>query len=162
MNVRPSPERMAAWRALIEAHGALLCRLEQELEAERGLPLSWYEVLLRLSAAEGGRLRMSELAGSVLLSRSGVTRLVDRMERAGLVRRETCPSDRRGAFAALTPAGKAALRRAAPVHLRGIEEHFARYITDEEARVLASALGRVLRAVRGDGAPGRANAASCG
>jgi DNA-binding MarR family transcriptional regulator len=148
MPARPDDSRLAAWRSLLEAHAALTELLERELVAERGLPLSRYEVLLRLVEAPGGRLRMQELASSVLLSKSGLSRLVDRMEAAGLVRRERCPSDRRGAFAVLTDQGRSALRRAAPVHLRGIQEHFARHLADGEARTLAAALGRVSAAAR--------------
>lgn len=137
---------MAAWRTLVEAHAALMARLEDELEAKRRVPLAWYEVLLRLSETPEGRLRMSDLAASVLLSKSGLTRLVDRMEAAGLVRRQTCPVDRRGAFAVITGEGRAAFRRAAAVHLRGIQEHFGRYLTEEEADALASILSRVRQA----------------
>ena len=148
MGTRPDPRRLAAWRALLEAHAAVTERLERELVAARGLPLSRYEVLLRLHQAPGGRLRMQELADSVLLSKSGLSRLVDRMEAAGLVARERCPSDRRGAFAVLTEQGRTALRRAAPVHLRGIQEHFAGHLDDDEVRVLAAALRRVAAAAR--------------
>ncbi len=148
---RPDPERLAAWRLLLETHAAVVDRLGAELEAECGLPLAWYDVLLQLSGAPQGRLRMRDLADAVLLSRSGLTRLVDRMVAAGLVCREAHPSDGRGANAVLTPAGRAALRRAAPVHLRGIEAHFARHLTDAEAGVLRTALDRVLTAELGAG-----------
>jgi DNA-binding MarR family transcriptional regulator len=143
MTTRPDAAHLAAWRALLEAHAAVTEVLEHELVAERGLPLSHYEVLLRLAGAPGARLRMQELAASVLLSKSGLSRLVDRLEAAGLVRRERCPSDRRGAFAVLTDQGRSVLRRAAPVHLRGIQQHFARHLDDQEARWLAEALDRV-------------------
>jgi DNA-binding MarR family transcriptional regulator len=86
---------------------------------------------------------MSELADAVVLSRSGVTRLVDRMVRAGLVRREACPEDRRSLYAALTPEGTRALKRARPFHLRGVAEHFGRHLSDEEAKTIAAALGRM-------------------
>jgi DNA-binding MarR family transcriptional regulator len=151
MRNRPDAPRMAAWRALLEAHAAITDLLERELEQERGLPLSKFEVLLKLAEAPEGRMRMLELAQSVLLSKSGLSRLVDRMEAAGLVRRERCPSDRRGAYAVLTDEGRRVLRRAAPVHLRGIQEHFAGKLDDHEVRVLADALGRVTAAAREDG-----------
>lgn len=151
MRNRPDAARMAAWRGLLEAHAAITDLLERELEQERGLPLSKFEVLLKLAEAPDGRMRMLELAQSVLLSKSGLSRLVDRMEEAELVRRERCPSDRRGAYAVLTDEGRRVLRRAAPVHLRGIQEHFASQIADDEARVLADALGRVAAAAREDG-----------
>lgn len=136
---------MAAWRALMEAHATLTDVLEDELQGERGMPLTWYEVLAQLQQ-HGGRLRMQELARLVLLSKSGLTRLFDRMEREGLVRREACAEDRRGTVAAILPSGRAALKRATPVHLRGIEQHFADHISDEEARVIVAALRRVVEA----------------
>jgi DNA-binding MarR family transcriptional regulator len=145
---RPDPERLAAWRLLLETHAAVVERLSHELEEECGLPLTWYDVLLQLSSAPQGRLRMRDLARAVLLSRSGLTRLVDRMEAAGMVRREAHPSDGRGANAVLTPEGRAALRRAAPVHLRGIDEHFARHLSDTDAAALRDALARVVAAER--------------
>jgi len=146
---RPDAERLAAWRLLLEAHAAVVDRLGDELEAGCGLPLTWYDVLLQLSTAPRQRRRMSDLAEAVLLSRSGLTRLVDRMVAAGLVSREAHPSDGRGAYALLTPAGRARLRRAAPLHLRGIEAHFARHLSAEDARCLRAALGRVVAAERG-------------
>ena len=118
----------------------------------RGLPLSWYEVLLWLNQAPDGRMRMGELAGSLLLTPSGVTRLVDRMEADGLVQRQQCPSDRRGWNAVITPAGRARLRSAAPVHMRGIERHFGRHLSDQEADLIADVLGRVLGDLRPDAA----------
>jgi DNA-binding MarR family transcriptional regulator len=145
---RPDPERLAVWRLLLETHAAVVDRLGRELEAECDLPLTWYDVLLQLSDAPGGRLRMRDLAAAVLLSRSGLTRLVDRMQAAGLVCREAHPSDGRGANAVLTPAGRTALRRAAPVHLRGIEDHFARHLADQDVPVLRAALDRVVTAER--------------
>ena len=148
MRNRPDAARMAAWRSLLEAHAAITDLLERELEQERGLPLSKFEVLLKLAEAPDGRMRMLELAQSVLLSKSGLSRLVDRMEEAELVRRERCPSDRRGAYAVLTDEGRRVLRRAAPVHLRGIQEHFVRHLKPEEVEVLATALARVVAAAR--------------
>jgi DNA-binding MarR family transcriptional regulator len=148
MPTRPDPRHLAAWRSLLQAHAALTELLERELVTERGLPLSRYEVLLYLAESPDGRLRMQELADSVLLSKSGLTRLVDRMEAAGLVRRERCPDDRRGAYAVLTEHGRAVLRRAAPVHLRGIQEHFGRHVGEDEARAVSAALDRVVAAAR--------------
>ncbi len=151
MRNRPDDLHLAAWRSLLEAHAAVTDLLERELEKERGLALSKFEVLLKLANAPGGRMRMLELAESVLLSKSGLSRLVDRMEEAGLVRRERCPSDRRGAFAVLTDEGGRVLRHAAPVHLRGIQEHFARHLDGDEVRVLAGLLEKVNAAARADG-----------
>jgi DNA-binding MarR family transcriptional regulator len=136
-----SASEQAAWRAFLRAHAALLGTLERELAA-RGMPIAFYDVLAQLAEA-GGRLRMRELAEAVLLSRSGLTRLVDRMERAGYVKRERCADDRRGAFATITPAGRRALRQVDPVHARGVAEHFAQHLTREETHVLTGALERV-------------------
>ena len=140
--------RVAAWRALITANALVLEKIERALAGAGLPPLGWYDVLLELSAAPGGRLRMHELAHAVVLSRSGLTRLVDRLEGAGLLRREPDPADRRGSYAAITEEGGATLRRMWPVYAAGIAEHFGRHLTDEETRVIASALGRVADAAR--------------
>jgi DNA-binding MarR family transcriptional regulator len=141
-------KREAAWRVLITAHATVVEKIERAL-LEAGLPpLGWYDVLLELSAAPDCRLRMHELARAVVLSRSGLTRLVDRLEKAGLLRREPDPSDRRGAFAVLTDEGRDVLRRMWPVYAAGIAEHFGGHVSDEEARVLTEALSRVLAAKR--------------
>ena len=105
---------LGAWRGLLRVHAALVRELDAELEAAHDLPLSSYDVLIYLQSAPGKRLRMAELADSVLLSRSGVTRLVDRLEREGLIVRDTCESDGRGCFAVLTDEGEELLARARP------------------------------------------------
>jgi DNA-binding MarR family transcriptional regulator len=142
--VRLEPLELDAWRGLLRVHAALIKDLDAELEREHGLALSSYEVLLRLDAAPGRRLRMSELAESVLLSRSGLTRLVDRLEREGLIERATCPSDARGAFAVLTAEGRAALRRAAPTHLAGVRDRFLSQFSAAELRQLKTFWERIL------------------
>jgi DNA-binding MarR family transcriptional regulator len=139
---RPEPDRLAVWRAFLEAHAAITKALEAELERERDMPLAWYDVLLQLHEADG-RLRMSELANRLLTHRSSLTRLIDRMESAGLVTREGCPSDGRGSMAVLTREGREAMRRAAPVHLRGIQEHFAGYLTDSDVVAMHRALAKL-------------------
>ena len=138
----PGDQAMDAWVGLLRAHAALVDTLEHELQEAQGLPLTWYDVLVQLRAA-GGQMRMQDLASAVLLSRSGVTRLVDRMETAGLVTRESCPSDRRGTFAAITPKGRDVFKRAHPVHLRGIERHFASVLTSAELQALAAIAAKV-------------------
>jgi DNA-binding MarR family transcriptional regulator len=143
-----APDRLAPWRLFLQAHAALVERLERDLRQRRDLPLTWYEVLLHLTRVPEGRMRMTDLASSLLLSKSGVTRLIDRMEEAGLVTRDTCPSDRRGSFAVVTDRGRAVQKKAAPVHLRGVEEHFLDHLTPAEARTLTSALEKVLVAAR--------------
>jgi DNA-binding MarR family transcriptional regulator len=134
--------RLVAWGEFLRAHAAVKAKLERELLTERGLQLTWYEVLLHLDG-RSGELRMQELARSVLLSKSGLTRLIDRMESAGLVVRQTCESDRRGSFVSITPEGARVFRAAAPVHLRGIAEHFTSHLSAEELAVLQGALARV-------------------
>ena len=138
---------MRAWARFLHAHATIVRRLEAELQGERDLGLGEFEALLQLSLADMGRLRMSELADRLVLSRSGVTRLVDRLEAAGLVARVTCPSDARGSFAELTDAGLARLHDAAPTHVRGVREHFV----DSDPR------GRARRAVAdtSSGSPSR-------
>ena len=137
------PGEMRAWRAFLEAHAVVTRRLEAELAAQANLPLAHYDVLVQLAFAPEGRLRMHELAAQVLLSRSGVTRLVDRLESEGLVRRATCASDARGAFASLTDAGLARLREATPVHLDGVRRHFADLLQPAELDQLATLLERL-------------------
>ena len=139
--------REDAWRALITAHAAAVERIERGL-LEAGLPpLSWYDVLLELSASPGCRLRMHELARAVVLSRSGLTRLVDRLEKSGLLRREPDPEDGRGSFAVLTDEGARMREKMWPVYAKGIAEHFGAHVSEEEAEILTRALGRV-RAAR--------------
>jgi DNA-binding MarR family transcriptional regulator len=140
--------REEAWRALITAHAAAVEGIERGL-LEAGLPpLSWYDVLLELSAAPVCRLRMHELASAVVLSRSGLSRLVDRLEKAGLLRREPDPADGRGSFAVLTDEGARMRERMWPVYAKGIAEHFGAHVSDEEAKILSRALGRVRAAAR--------------
>lgn len=135
--------QLAAWRAFLEAHARVIEVLSRELREETDLPLSWYDVLVHLSEAPDGQLRMQELADAVLLSKSGLTRLIDRMQRDGLVTRSACPDDRRGTYAQLTTAGRNRLRDAAPTHLRGVRDHFADLFDDDEAFQLQRLLQRV-------------------
>lgn len=147
------PTRMAAWRAFLEAHRRTTARLARELQDDEDLPLTWFDVLVQLSEAPSGSLRMQELAERVLLSQSGLTRLVDRLEAEGLVERRRCPEDGRGTLATLTRPGLARLRRAWPTHAAGVRTAFADLLTTEEAEVLARALGRVAAASQPSGAP---------
>ena len=137
---------MAAWMSLLEAHAAVTDALEERLEAELGLALSWHEVLVRLQEAPDGRLRMQDLGRSVLLTKSGVSRLVDRMQHAGLVSRAACAADRRVTYAGITPKGRRLLARAVPVFVRSFEESFARHLSQREAAALRSALAGVIAA----------------
>jgi DNA-binding MarR family transcriptional regulator len=120
--------------------------LERELLAETGMPIGWYDVLLQLAEAPQRRLRMADLAERVLLSRSGLTRLVDRLQAEGLVCRAPSPEDARGTFTVLTDEGMSRLRRAAPVHLAGISRHWLAHFDDDELRQLGQLLSRVVPA----------------
>lgn len=137
------------WRALLDAHATITQKLAAELEAERELPLSWYEVLLQLNEA-GGRLRMAELSSRMIIHKSSLTRLVDRMEDAGLVAREPCVTDGRGHYAVLTRDGRDTFRRAAPVHLRGIQREFGRHLTETDVTALQRVLAKLPRAPHRD------------
>ena len=155
---KPLAEReLKAWRGLLRTHAMLVKRLDAELEAEHGLALTSYEVLLHLNHSDGGKMRMCDVAESVLLSRSGLTRLVDRLERDGLVERVSCADDARGAFARLTDAGRAKLEAASSTHLEGVRRHFVQHFSDDELEVLGSAWDRV-----GVNAPQDGPAPSCG
>jgi DNA-binding MarR family transcriptional regulator len=140
--------RFNAWHAFLVAHAALEPILNRELEAACGLPLRWFDVLTQLRMTPHKRLSMTELASAVLLSKSGLTRLVDRIEEAGLVQRAAAPGDRRSLLIVLTPSGEKTLKRAAPIHEDGIRRHFAAYITDNEAAAVEAALGRIATAAR--------------
>lgn len=134
---------MTAWRRFLKTHAAITRRLESELMAEEDLALASYDVLVQLAEVPERRLRMTELAGAVLLSRSGLTRLVDRLVRDELVIREPCEDDARGTFAVLTLAGLARLREASRVHLRGVQEHMTGRLDEDELHQLAGLLARL-------------------
>jgi DNA-binding MarR family transcriptional regulator len=144
---------LRAWRGLLRVHASLSKALDTDLDREHGLPLTSYEVLLYLADAEGEKMRMCDLASSVILSRSGLTRLVDRLERDGLLVRESCASDARGAFAKLTPAGHEKLAAARATHLAGVRSLFLAHLAPEELEVLGAVWERVL--------PGAAAAGDC-
>jgi DNA-binding MarR family transcriptional regulator len=134
----------SAWGALLQVHAAVVPVLDQKLVAEVGMPLRFYDVLLELAAAPERKLRMTDLADRVVLSRTRVSRLVDDMAAAGLVVREQNPQDGRSAYATLTDLGLRRYRQAAPVYLAGIEQHFAQRLQDRELKALAATLQRVL------------------
>ena len=138
--------RLAAWSTFLRAHARVVRELERELQADQDLALTDYDVLVQLAAADERRLRMSELADRLLLSRSGVTRLVDRLVADGLVERVMCESDRRGQWAALTDAGHARLRRASPTHLRGVATHFLDRLSPDDLASLERMLANLLDA----------------
>jgi DNA-binding MarR family transcriptional regulator len=134
---------LAAWRGMLRVHRDVVARLDAELERDQGLPLSSYEVLISLADAPEGRLRMGELAGALLLSRSGLTRLVDRLERQGMVERERCEDDARGYFAVITDVGRRKLESARPAHWAGVRKHFLGRLESADLEALARAWERV-------------------
>ena len=140
---------MRAWQGLLHAHHDVIGRLDRELRDQHRLTFSEYDVLLRLARAPERALRMSDLAERVLLSASGLTRLVDRLAARGLVRRRSDPQDARVALANLTDRGMGELRKAARTHLRGIRAHFTGRLTEAQLRNVASGL----EAVAGPHAP---------
>ncbi len=145
-----SPAHSATWRLFLAASVRLIDRVEATL-AEAGLPpLDWYDVLLTLKESPDHRLRLSEVADKVLVSRSNLTRLVDRLESAGLLCRERCPLDRRGAFAVLTDAGLAMQNRIWEVYSQAIADSFGVHLSPEENQVLQETLSRMLAALNAE------------
>jgi DNA-binding MarR family transcriptional regulator len=135
-----------AWRGLLVAHSRLVPLVEADLRAAGQIALSWYDVLLELNAAPERRLRMSELGQRVVLSRTRVSRIMDELAAAGLAERQPDPADGRSSFAALTPAGRDALRRAWPVYREAIRRHLAAGLTVPQCRELATLLDQVIKA----------------
>ena len=150
--------RLAPWRSFLLAHARVSRRLDEELRAEHDVSFAEYDALLTIAQAPGRRIRMGVLAEEVLLSKSGVTRLVDRLVNDGLVERSTCSTDARGAEAVLTDRGLARLRAASRTHLRGISEHFLAVV---EADDLES-IERTMTAVARHAGPGRGEPEFCG
>lgn len=146
---------LAAWRGMLRVHASLLRTMDADLSATHGIGLRSYEVLLHLDDADRHRLRMSDLCRSVLLSASGVSRLVDRLERDRLVRRQRCSEDGRGYWAVLTAAGEVKLGEARPTHLAGVRRLFLRHFDDAELARLAGYWDRVVpgAALPGPGDP---------
>jgi DNA-binding MarR family transcriptional regulator len=145
-----------AWRAFLQAHARVTRRLDEELQAAHGLSLAEYDALLQVAHAPGRRIRMNVLADRVILSRSGITRLVDRLEAAGSVERSACLSDARGQEAVLTPEGLSRLRAAAKTHLDGVHRYFLDRLDDRDLTNLEESLGRVADPL----GPGRAGTGS--
>jgi len=143
----PTRKQLVDWRVFLETAYALIDILDAELQAERGITLRWYDALVQLEEAGDG-LRMNELAGRILASKSGLTRVIDRMEEAGLVRRERPDDDRRVVKVFITQAGLEALQAARAVHRRGIKEHFAQHLDPQELAALAHSLRNVRDHVR--------------
>ena len=135
--------RSHAWYGVLQAGLRSLDRVDRDVREATGLPLAWFEALVALER-EGGRRRMGDLADELLLSRGGATRLIARMEEAGLVERDVPADDRRATYAVVTPAGRAAAEQAAPLHEAAVHTHFGAAISDEDAQVLRRVCARVL------------------
>lgn len=144
---------LGPWRSFLHAHARLARRLDEDLRSRHALSLQEYETLLHLAEAQDHRLRMGRLADSLLLSKSGVTRLVDRLVDDGLVERTSCSSDARGAEASLTGSGAARLRAAAPTHLAGIRDHFYGAIDGDDMAVVERAMSAVASRLCASAAP---------
>lgn len=134
---------MQAWQGFVQASIRLLDRLDTELTVH-GISLADYEILANLSAEPAGELRMTELAARTLVSRSGLTRRLDRLVEQGLVARRNCPTDRRGVYAVLTEAGRGRLEEAAPTHVNGVRRHFLAQVQDQDLAALAASLRAVV------------------
>lgn len=142
---RLSATELAAWRGMLEAHARVTRALDAQMRSEHGLPVSSYEVLMFLADAPGHRLRMSEIADRVLLSRSGLTRLVDRLEHLGFVSRCGVETDGRGAYAQLTEAGLDEAHAARRTHLEGVRRFFLDRLTEDDQEALAAVWDRLER-----------------
>ena len=140
-------ERITLMGLLVEAHAKLTRVLSAEMESATGLPLSWFDVMIRLGRSPDGHLTMTQLASEVSLTSGGVTRLIDRMVEAGYVERQNCPSDRRSVFVVLTASGTEKLHQATVEHLEGLERHLLDPLDSDDQAALEVAL----RKLRGDG-----------
>jgi DNA-binding MarR family transcriptional regulator len=136
-------EKVQLFGLLLETNARLSRSLGLELEAQCELPLAWFDVLLQLRRSPNGRLKMNEIAEAIVHSSGGTTRLVDRIEEAGLVARQSCPSDRRAIHVAITDAGNAKLDQALSVHLDYLDESLAKQLTEVERETLASLLTKL-------------------
>lgn len=132
-----------AWARLLRAHKVLLEKVQKNLADADLPPLEWYDLLLELDLAEDKRLRLFDLGERIVLSRSNLTRLCDRLEKEGLIRREHCAEDRRGLYAGLTEKGASMRKKMWPVYQRAVEEHFAAHLSLKEAEVLATLLLKI-------------------
>jgi DNA-binding MarR family transcriptional regulator len=149
MSIKLSKAHNLAWRKFLVTHVTLIEQIERDLTQAELPSLSWYDVLFTLSEAPEQRLRLHELAQAVLLSRSNVTRLVDRLEVSGLIQREHCPSDRRGAFAVITDEGLKMLDRMWSVYGQAIEKYFACHLDANEVKFLVKILNRLINSTYG-------------
>ena len=143
-HVRPDAPGGRAWTTFLRAHASLMRQLELELDREARMALADFDVLIQLALGESGRRRMADLAARALISRSGMTRRVERLAEEGLVTRDADPADRRAVIVALTDKGLNRLREALPIHARGIGQHFVAKLDDDELTCLEGALRKVV------------------
>ena len=143
--------RLRGWRDLITAHDLLVRRLDEELRDEAGMSSAEYSALLQLAESPGRRKRMNELADGIILTRGGVTRLIDRLEADGLVERDQCVSDGRGTEAVLTQGGLDRLRAASKVHLRGVSAYYFERLSDEEQETIGRVMRDIAEGIRSGG-----------
>src|SRR5215213_6518327 len=138
----PTPERLLAWRLYVESALALIDVLDSELERDAGVPMRWYDALVHLEEMPDG-LRMNELAERILYSKSGFTRVVDRLEEAGLVQRVRPENDRRSILVVLTDQGRTTMEQARRHHRHAIEQHFSQHLSDSDIKALTRALEKL-------------------
>jgi DNA-binding MarR family transcriptional regulator len=131
------------WEDLSRAHAVMAAALEKDMLPEAGLPLAWFEVMMHLSRAPGGMLRFQELAKTAGITNSGASRRLDQMIKAGLLERQSCPTDRRGAFAHITERGRSSYKRAHTVYMRSLERNFGSHLESREANLLRATLSRI-------------------
>jgi DNA-binding MarR family transcriptional regulator len=143
-----SKHYLEAWRLFITSHAALIDIIDRQLTSAGKIPLQWYDVLIELYEAPERKLRMRELADKVVLSKSGLTRLVDRLEETGYLKRDLDPNDRRSFFASITPEGIDALRDAWVIYSKGIEQYFGKHLSEEEAQLLSKLFLKMLNSTR--------------
>ena len=153
-------DRITLWGLFLEVHAGIGRRLGRELRAEIDIPDAWFEVLLRIGRTPGQAVRLTDLAGMVLFSSGGFTKLADRMEQAGLIRRRPCPDDRRATFAVLTDEGRRVLEGALSVHLPGLKQYVCDPLDDQKRRELESILRTLRAAVRGTSGASRSDGAA--
>ena len=147
--LEPRDPRLTPWHAFLLAHARISRRLDEELRAEHDLTIGEYDALLTIAQAPERRIRMRQLADEVILSKSGVTRLIDRLVDDGLVERIACLADARGAEAVLTERGLARLRAASTTHLRGVDEHFLGILDSEDLEVIERTMASIARQAGG-------------
>ncbi|GGD50588.1 MarR family winged helix-turn-helix transcriptional regulator [Paenibacillus nasutitermitis] len=141
-------EQLSVWRAFMNSHASVIERIEKDLSEQRKIPLTTYDVLVALYQSPSKKLRMTDLANQVVLTRSGLTRVVERLEREGFVKRERTEEDRRGAFAVLTREGKKAFLATWPTYANGISNYFLSVLDEEERSIIKRGLSKVYRALQ--------------